>query len=386
MENIDNTNMKNAKSIYDNINSSNLICDLNYNIIWVNNFTLKNFPNICVGKNIKDIFPIYDFDKIYDMLSNGFPCETNDMHLNFYSLSLLFTPILESENLSSILVTLKSSENIDNLYSIEVDRVIASVAGQFRSPLFSVFNLLAPLSRRLEEYELYEDIDYIKHIAKNCYKMIKSTVNLSEYFKLSNINLYKLNFKKVNMNKFLGDLCKSIQIMFTSSNDIRLEYSITSENLIINMDTEKFSIAFFNIIANSCTYTSPGNVIKVSLEKINDNAIISISDSGVGIHRENLYKSFEPYFSYDPSTNNFNSSGIGLGLTIVKKVVESHNGSYILDSVHNKGTNLVIKLPIDNNYDIYDTPCVESNTANYIANKFSPLYIFLADLCDFNLF
>ncbi len=375
------------KSIYSDLNNSAIICDNDYNIIWINNFTKKYLSEILNKKNLKKAFPIYNYEKITEKILEKKTCETKEISFNFSNISLEFIPIIDNFEIQGTIVFIKSSDPFFSMpFSLDIDRIISAVSGQFRSPLFSIFNLLAPLSRRLEEYELYDDIEYINHIARNCYKMIKSTVNLSEYFKISDSSNEKngnnLNFKRLNINKYLEDLCKSIQIILTSSN-INLEYTMTREIIITNIDPERFSIAFLNIISNSCVYTSPGNTIHVSLERIRTDAVITISDNGVGISKERLNKVFEPYYSYNP---NFISESMhtGLGLTIVKKIIEAHNGSYFLNSVENKGTSIAIKFPINDDIDVM--PYLESNTANYIANKFSPLYIFLADLCDFNTF
>lgn len=375
-------NINVLKIIYENIKDPILICDPDYNVIWINSFAIQHLEDVDVDKNVKDIFPIYDFEKISNSLSLGHSCDTEKMGFEFTSIYLNFTPIIE-DKLLFILISIKSRDDHFNApFSLQVNKVISSVAEQFRSPLFSVFNLLAPISRKLEEYELYDDLEYVKHITKNCYRMIRSTVNLSEYFKLTNIDSYKLNFKRVNINKFIIDLCKSVQIIFTST-DITLEYNITNENIITSIDVDKFSIAFFNIISNSCTYTNPGSVIKICLEKINNDVVITFFDNGVGIEPENINRVFDPYFSHNPSMS-VSYHGVGLGLSIVRRIVKAHKGSYILNSIYNKGTTLALKLPIDDS--LNDSPCLESNMANYIANKFSPLYIYLADMCDFNVF
>ena len=203
------------KSIYSDLNNSAIICDNDYNIIWINNFTKKYLSEILNKKNLKKAFPIYNYEKITEKILEKKTCETKEISFNFSNISLEFIPIIDNFEIQGTIVFIKSSDPFFSMpFSLDIDRIISAVSGQFRSPLFSIFNLLAPLSRRLEEYELYDDIEYINHIARNCYKMIKSTVNLSEYFKISDSSNEKngnnLNFKRLNINKYLEDLCKSI--------------------------------------------------------------------------------------------------------------------------------------------------------------------------------
>lgn len=400
------------KDIYENINSPIIICDNKYNILWVNQFGINNTAGISTNLNLTKLFPVFNLNINTQDLKKGIPCETSIIQFGFTSISLYLTPIINNKTLSEPIQPLsKLDQNYqfnDNTnlntnvrsdiefivvfikihnkgnqvpIDLEISKVISSITTQFRSPLFSIFNMLTPISRKMEEQEQYSDLEYIRHIAKNCYKLIKSTVNLSEYFKLQDNNNFKLDFKRVNLNKFLKDLCKSIQIILTAS-QIELEYNITDISINTNIDTDKFSIAFLNVIANSCTFSSKHSVINVSLDYSNTDAIITVSDNGSGIESKHITEIFKPYFSFNHDSSIPN--GIGLGLTIVKKVVDAHKGSYIVESNPNKGTTIVLRFPIieDDN----TTPYLESNTANYIANKFSPLYIYLADLCDFNSF
>ena len=137
-------------------------------------------------------------------------------------------------------------------------------------------------------------------------------------------------------------------------------------------------MAVFNLIANSCLYTRPGNEITVSLTKNLNNFIITVVDKGEGIAPEIQPRVFEPFYSYD--RNGSPGCGMGLGLPIVKRVADIHNGTCVLTSEWNVGTTVAMQFPIMEG-DIGGT--VESVITGP-DSRFSPLFLYLSDVCDIN--
>lgn len=367
--------------IYNEVDSPYFCCDSNFNILWVNKFIKKCMKNIKQDCCLKDCFPFLDYNKTTEYILKGKPYETSWIDIGEISSSLIFTPITNS-NPEIVLVNIRSSNTIEmeNIY-VKYDKILALISTQFRSPLFSIFNLLSPLYKVLEENELYDDLGYIKHISRNSYKLIKNTLNLTEYYRLSS-NTNVINKKRLMFNQFIGDMCKSIEIMLRNSS-IQFEYNITTEIITTNIDPDKVAIAFLNLITNACLYGTSDVSVKVSVQKVNDEIFISVTDDGVGIPNNRLKKVFEPFYSYDPSSNT-PFSGTGIGLSLVKKIVEAHDGRCIITSQIESGTTVAIRLPVDKG--VSTNVYLESNAANYIANKFSPLYIYLSDVTELNIF
>lgn len=376
-----NVSIDNISLIYENVESPYFCCDNQFKILWVNKFIKTHMnqikPNVC----LKIFFPFIDYVNAQQSILNGKTYESSWIDIGEISSSFVFTPILNSTE-PIILINIRSSNIIDmENISVKYDKILAVISTQFRSPLFSIFNLLSPLYKILEENELYEDLGYIKHISRNSYKLIKNTLNLTEYYKLSS-SAGVLNKKRLMFNQFIGDMCKSIEIMLRNS-DIQFEYNITKEIITTNIDPDKISIAFLNLITNACLYATSDVKVKVSVQKVNDEIFISVTDDGIGIANDRLKKIFEPFYSYDPNSNT-PFSGTGIGLSLVKKIVEAHDGRCIITSQIEGGTTIAIRLPIDKQ--VSANVYLESNAANYIANKFSPLYIYLSDVTELNIF
>lgn len=99
---------------------------------------------------------------------------------------------------------------------------------------------------------------------------------------------------------------------------------------------------FFNLIQNAITYTQKGS-ITIKTSPVSQGVIISVTDTGIGIAPEDLPKVFEPFYKADVSRN-ASIGGVGLGLSVVKEIVERHRGSINIASHLNKGTTITIKL------------------------------------------
>ena len=100
-----------------------------------------------------------------------------------------------------------------------------------------------------------------------------------------------------------------------------------------------------NILTNAVKYNRENGSIFVKLEKSDKNVVFTVSDTGIGIDRNNLDKIFERFYVVDKSRNK-NISSTGLGLAIVKHVVKAHDGTVTVDSQLGKGTTFVVTLPI----------------------------------------
>ena len=100
----------------------------------------------------------------------------------------------------------------------------------------------------------------------------------------------------------------------------------------------------YNLVENAIKYNKNGGEVNIDIKSENENAVISVEDTGVGIAYENLDRIFERFYRVDKSRSQ-NVDGTGLGLSIVKHAVQSMNGTIGVDSVLDKGTKITVRLP-----------------------------------------
>ena len=129
--------------------------------------------------------------------------------------------------------------------------------------------------------------------------------------------------------------------------EIELSVSISETGVTMDFDETRLRQIITNLVENSLTNTPKGGTIHIDIQDRAEDMKISITDTGIGISKENLPRIFDQFYRADGSRSS-TTGGAGLGLTIVKKLVEAHNGSIDVSSEVGRGTTFTISLPINN--------------------------------------
>jgi len=119
---------------------------------------------------------------------------------------------------------------------------------------------------------------------------------------------------------------------------------ISQPDVILHLDRDKMTRTFVNIIDNAIKYTPENGKISIEVLRENDRAIVTISDTGVGIPEQELPHIFGRFYQVDKSRS---SAGFGLGLSIARSIIEAHSGTISVKSVMGRGTTFLISLPVD---------------------------------------
>ncbi|MED1864617.1 ATP-binding protein [Fictibacillus nanhaiensis] len=116
-----------------------------------------------------------------------------------------------------------------------------------------------------------------------------------------------------------------------------------AENVVINVDAKRISQVFINLFSNALRYTQRGGEVVVHSYVDNESVIISIRDTGIGISEEEIKQVFERFYRGEKSRNR-EHGGSGIGLTIVKRIVEAHDGQIWINEEYKQGTEVKIKF------------------------------------------
>lgn len=245
--------------------------------------------------------------------------------------------------------------------------------------LIRSFNDMTKKLKRAKERErlsaIGEAVAWITHELKNSFVSIKSFVQLfplrhkDEKFvdKFSKLipaeitrleHMFKelsdfsanseLNITRVNLKEIMDNILEMMREEL-SGKKINIKYNPRNDNFHIEGDPERLEQVFINLIINSINAMPDGGLLTVSIDSVTDGSRgsfthieISIKDTGQGISKEALGKIFEPF----RTTKN---GGMGLGLTISRKIIEQHGGHIDVESAIGRGTTFVVKLPVKYN-------------------------------------
>ena len=149
----------------------------------------------------------------------------------------------------------------------------------------------------------------------------------------------KLSDEKQSINSVVVEVVES----FKNVNNVNFNVVLSKHDHFINMDREKFIMAFRNLIKNAveAMENSKSSIIYISsyheIIDLNEFFIVSITDTGIGIESGNLHKIFEPYFTSK-------DKGTGIGLATVEKIISEHKGTIEVESIVGEGTTFFIKF------------------------------------------
>ena len=222
---------------------------------------------------------------------------------------------------------------------------ISNVSHEFRTPLTLI---LGPINQLLKKKELFNsdeknvDRNKLLIVKNNAYRLLGMVEQLLqlESFKLNKIAL----LKKQNSHAIINFVMDSFQELATEKGVALTKNEITNAELVFAPDAlEKIVI---NLVSNAIKYTPRGGEIFVQ-SSINDNnqLILEVSDNGIGIADHMKSKVFDR-FQRANDEDNSQIAGSGIGLALVKELVDSHGGHILLSSELNVGTKITISLPL----------------------------------------
>jgi two-component system, OmpR family, phosphate regulon sensor histidine kinase PhoR len=118
-----------------------------------------------------------------------------------------------------------------------------------------------------------------------------------------------------------------------------------AEPFEVEVDKDRFRQILLNLLSNASNYTPPGGRITVEVEKRDESWLCKVSDTGIGIPKEDLPRVFERFYRVDKARAR-DSGGTGLGLAIVKHLVEAHQGEIEVSSQIGQGTTFTLSFPM----------------------------------------
>lgn len=271
---------------------------------------------------------------------------------------------------TSTLLVLPLADGLLGVVSKYETPPISAFSSQMRDSLTNVFAILPLLAKRLND----EDQKYLDEIQHNCYTLLRVSCNMETVGRILN---HSYTAQPLDLTALLSSLCTSIASVAAPCVP-PLQMDLPSLPLPVNGNAQVLSEAILNILRNSIQYSRDGNEISVKLAKKNGHAVLTIKDRGMGFRSEHLPYVFDPYFSADPYGEEAGLPGLGMGLYIAQEVVRSAGGTLTLESRFGEGTSVTISLPLAQND---PATLLHSDTADYLLNRFSPVYVHLCDFC-----
>lgn len=222
---------------------------------------------------------------------------------------------------------------------------IANMSHELRTPLNIIFSTVQLFDLVISSDKETDDIkirNYIEVIKQNCYRLIRLVNNLIDITKIDS-GFMKIEIRNNNIVEVVEDIVQST-IEYANYMSRTIIFDTDVEEKIMAFDAEKLERILLNLISNAIKFTEPGDKISIDLFDKGDKVIISVKDTGRGIKEENISQLFERFKQVDPLLSR-SHEGSGIGLNIVKALVELHEGTIEVKSKYNVGTEFIISIP-----------------------------------------
>ena len=224
----------------------------------------------------------------------------------------------------------------------------ANISHELRTPLNIIFSSLQLGDFYINNNLLHECIDkFINHkksMRQNCYRLLRLVNNLIDITKID-AGFLKLDFEECNIVNLIEDITLSIT-EYVENKGLTLVFDTDIEEKFIWCDPDKIEKIILNLLSNAIKFTNPGDNIFVNLQDNEQSIIISVIDTGIGIEQDKLNIIFERFKQVNKSFSR-EHEGSGIGLSLVKSLVEMHNGSIEVKSTVGKGSEFKIELPVN---------------------------------------
>lgn len=315
-------------------------------IMMVNEEGLINFANKDIKMYFdsdftnKDYKTLVEIKPLYKFINQAYLLEKSmreQIEYNDHYYDLINTPLFEDKFFKGNIIIihditlLKTAENFQK-------RFTADVSHELKTPLSAIKGI----SEILERDKDISDKDKDEFISLICKESLRMDTILNDLLVISKMDRldYELSLNKEDIKEVIEEIVSGLKRDFDNK---KLGLDINIETCALDIDKNKIEQVLLNIIKNAVNYTDKGKVEIEGYIKKNDYFIL-IKDTGIGIKETDLNKIFKRFYRVD-KTRSRETGGSGLGLSISKNVIKKHGGDIFVESIVDKGTTFIIRIP-----------------------------------------
>lgn len=227
-------------------------------------------------------------------------------------------------------------------YTVEALKVfLDNITHDLRTPLSILNTSLYLVRHKIPETEGVErHLDVMQDQISHLTTMLDDMVQMSQLDE----DIVEYEFMRLDLNGLVRDVLVGLTIN-ARARDLTLTYEPAAEDPIVKADPVLLGRVVKNLVLNAMQYTPSGGKINVEILVIGTSVLLHVGDTGVGIEAADLERIFERFFKVDKART-ARKGGAGLGLSIVKKIVEGHDGTISVESEPGAGSRFTVRLPL----------------------------------------
>lgn len=275
---------------------------------------------------------------LYEDVVAGAPEKTIEVKHNESYYTLTVTPLLGEDDFEGAVVVIRDTTESHRLDKMRTD-FVANVSHELRTPLVTLQGYSEAIIDGITESD-----DATKEFASIIYdESLRLARLVNDLLDLARIESGKetMQFTTFDLGEFLPRVTRKFNQM---ANEKGIMLTTSAPHHDIEADGDRLEQVFTNLIGNAIAHTASG-AIRLEASEDESGFVIRLSDTGTGIPQEDLPFVFERFYKADKARTSGGKTGTGIGLAIVKNVIDAHHGTVDVSSVLGEGTTFTIWLP-----------------------------------------
>lgn len=331
-----------------------ILSDVTFRIIYCNKSFLRFIDEdsikMIVNKKLENLIKIQGLEKdIENIFSRNIyrgliekndvkkyiNIEIIDKNMDNGEIILTFSDITSNIRMNLIKCEIKNKVLQENLKK----DFLSNISHDLKTPINVIYSALQLEDIFIKEKD-EESLKKYNRISKsNCFTLMKITNNLIDNCKIQSDNL-RANKKRINVVEFTEDTVSSL-VCYAKEKNIKIIFDTNKEEVYLNLDESLMQRVLLNLMSNSIKFTKSEGRIDVMVLDSNKNIKIIVKDNGVGMDNNFLNKVFKKY-SMGENNKEAEEKGSGIGLFVVKNLIELQGGTIMIKSKIGKGTEVII--------------------------------------------
>lgn len=248
-------------------------------------------------------------------------------------------PLSPQQNIQGMLILIRDITDLRQLQKeasrqdrlMALGEMAARVAHEIRNPLGGIKGFATLLKDDLKDHpDLQQMTDYIIEGTDGLNRLVSKVLNYTRPF--------QIHFEWTDLSIFMNEMLQLIKMDKALKSNIHCTLNILQPDVKAPIDAQLFKSAILNLLVNALQAMPDGGELTVELDSVDNEAMIRIKDTGIGISEDHLDKIFSPFFTTKDAGN-------GFGLSEAHKVIQAHHGTIEVLSKVGKGTIFTIKIP-----------------------------------------
>lgn len=327
-----------TRTLISNMREGFIMLDVDKIILMENESVRKILKPVIMKSEGKNILEVYDNDNIIDAVNKaakGKSC-SDEVSINKKIIKLYANPVFSGGELVGIICLLldvtaqRRTEKLRQEFT-------ANVTHELKTPLTSISGYAEMIENGMVSKT--EDMQrFAGRIHKEAGRLIALIGDIMKLSKMDDKAYQVEGVKKVSLKDMVNESVELLE-MTAKKNNITI-YTELEEITCIGNETQLYELVF-NLCDNAVRYNKPNGSVYIKLIRQNENAVLQVKDTGIGIEKKHQDRIFERFYRVDKSRSK-ETGGTGLGLAIVKHIAELHNAEITVESEIDKGTTITV--------------------------------------------